>query len=190
MSMPTSYSTQAASSFTFSTLSGLAAAAHIPTRYNLADYELSMIYDDNSKFPHPKLIGTVFWQDYAIHVHLTAAEVDAMRECFYRILATRNGQTVCFVIGSVEYRIREDGYDSGLLDANGDLKVQFLPPLVAALDEEFLRRDEYVAGVVDPEALRQAVENEISVHVNSATPHPAYDIDAPSFYLIFENGLI
>mgnify|MGYP001074090410 CR=1 FL=1 len=44
-------------------------------------------------------------------------------------------------------------------------------------------------AVGDPEAVEELVEGLIDVHVNDATPHPAYD-DLPSFTLIFENGLV
>lgn len=30
----------------------------------------------------------------------------------------------------------------------------------------------------------------LTAHINSSTPHPAYDVDAPSFKLIFENGTV
>lgn len=30
----------------------------------------------------------------------------------------------------------------------------------------------------------------LEMHINSATPHPAYDVDMPTLNLLFENGLV
>jgi len=45
------------------------------------------------------------------------------------------------------------------------------------------------AGSVDPDLLDEAVEARLAAHVDSPTPHPAYD-EIPSLSLIFRNRLL
>lgn len=71
-----------------------------------------------------------------------------------------------------------------------------VPGGFALLDSEgnVLNGDGEVVGAVDPAqvvaAVEEAVEPVIGEHVDSETPHPAYDEGIPSLQLLFENGLI
>ncbi len=181
-----------ASSYSFTTTQGKGAEVRIPSRLNLSDYALVMLYDTNSRFQNAQQIGQVVYTGGQLLLSLTADEVNAIKDAFYRIRVDRpDGSSFALVEGSIDYRSLAEVEDSeGILDSQGQIKVQYLPALYNALAVEFLRRDEYVAGVVDPAVLDQAVVTKLAEHVNSATPHPAYDIDAPEFKLIFENGLI
>lgn len=56
----------------------------------------------------------------------------------------------------------------------------------------------YIKGIQDTVAdLETQISNidpgstaSLTAHINSPTPHPAYDVDIPSLSLIFENGLV
>jgi len=44
-------------------------------------------------------------------------------------------------------------------------------------------------GGMTEEAAQVLIDDNIGVHVNDTTPHPAYD-DTPSLVLLFNNGLV
>jgi hypothetical protein len=50
--------------------------------------------------------------------------------------------------------------------------------------------DLQVATGGDLGAVQELIDTSIAGHVQAAEPHPAYDTDAPTFSLIFQNGLI
>lgn len=175
--------------YSFSTNQGYGARAIIPTALDLSATELTIEVDDNSKFVTPESKGSVTYASGEIVIHLTAAEVDSLRNAFYRIWVTRGGQSSVLVQGDITYILRTPQQDI-LLDLDGNVRTEFVLPLTAALEETFLRRDEFVAGVVDPVVLNQAVDNKLSAHISSPSPHTAYDVDMQNLAILFENRLI
>lgn len=191
MSMPYVYPTKVVNvtSYSFTTYAKRAASIQIATRKDLSDFTLTMWVDKNSKFSNAVQRGSVQFINGNVVVSLTQSEVDEIKDSYYYIKADRGTENYQIAGGTITYRDAPVD-DSSLLDPDGSIRVEFVLPLVNALEDTFLRRDEYVAGVIDPEVLDAAVDNKLAAHVNSETPHPAYDIDAPSFKLLFENGLI
>ena len=175
--------------YSFNTYAGKAISVRITTNLSLATAVLSLWVDKNSKFSNETQVGSVQLVDGALVISLNQTEVDQVQDSYYYVRAVKGTETARVVSGQITYKV-EPVDDSSLLDENGNIRIEFVAPLVVALEDTFLRRDEYVAGVVDPEVLNAAVATQLDIHVNSSTPHPAYDIDAPSFKLLFENGLI
>jgi len=62
-------------------------------------------------------------------------------------------------------------------------RVGVSPAQIGAIVEEYLDAHPPAAGVSE-----QFVDDTVTAHAESATPHPVYD-DGPSLVLIFENGL-
>ena len=50
--------------------------------------------------------------------------------------------------------------------------------------------DLQVATGGDLDAVQDLIDTSVATHVQATEPHPAYDTDAPTFSLIFQNGLV
>lgn len=175
--------------YTFSSNEGHPAKVIIPTAFDLSSTDLTLELDRNSRFISPITKGSVIYENGEITLFLSAADVDALGDGFFRIWAQRNGQSTILVTGSVDYIPRNPDQEV-LLDLGGAVRVEFVEPLTVALEDVFLRRDEFVAGVVDPEVLSQAVDNKLAAHIQSPTPHTAYDVEMQKLAILFENRLI
>lgn len=177
--------------YSFSTSEGRSARVVVPTTLNLDSASLTVEVSRSSAFKDVIVSGFATYREGEIVINFTSEEVDALRDGYYRVKSVQDGQLSILLQGSVTF-IPFDGIidTGGLLDMDGAVKVQFIEPLTAALEEIFLKKEDYVAGVVDPVVLNQAVDNKLHAHIVAANPHDAYDVDMQSLAVLFENRLI
>lgn len=178
-----------ASTYSFPTTEGQSIRVSIPTALNLQSHLLVLEVDDSSSFRHARLSGNVSYVPGMLSINFTGAEVDEMKNCFYRVRAVREGVSYVLVEGAIDYNPYEGLDSGGVLNGSGQIKEALLPPLTVALESVFLRKDEYEDRVIDPVVLEQAVDSRLKAHIQSVTPHPAYDIDLQDLAGLFENRL-
>lgn len=117
--------------YSFSTKPGQPATAAISTKYNLTGYTLTVEVDDRSLFSSPSVVGTASFANGVVTLSFTAAQVDAIKDCFYRIKATRSSSTFYLTQGSISY-VEATSATGDLLNAEGYIKEEVLPPNLGA----------------------------------------------------------
>lgn len=123
--------------YSFTTRPGQGARAVIPTRYNLSSYALSVEYDDNSNFNSITTgYGTVTYANSRVTLDLSASDVDALKDTFFRIKAV-GAFTFYVTDGFINYvPLTDEEITVDLIDSNGYIKDSYLPPVdVAVLDQ-------------------------------------------------------
>lgn len=195
MTMATPYtfvtSPGTASSYSFKTYQGKAVGVRIGTKLNLSGSNLVLEFDRNSKFPAPMSIGAVTFTDGAIHIAMSAEEVDQLKGGVYRVRSVSPTHNYTLLAGIVDYEVAE--VESDLLDENGVLRIELLPleQIFDALDDMFLPRSEYAgSGGYDAGTIQGMINTSLLLHTQEATPHRAYDEDMESLTLLFENRLV
>lgn len=86
------------------------------------------------------------------------------------------------------HRFDPEAHYQYLRQEDGDNRYVQQPVLDAYATREYV--DEQVATGGDPAAVQEMIDTTVAVHVQATEPHPAYDTDAPTFSLIFQNGLV
>jgi len=175
--------------YSFSTTEGQGARVVIPTSLNLEGAQLIVEVAHNSRFTDAATSGTAVFRDGEVVINFSAHEINSLKDGFYRIKSFKDGQLGLLVEGAVDYSL-SSGEGNTVLDGAGEVRTEFIIPLTNALDEVFLKKEDYVAGVVDPEILNQAVDTKLAVHIESQTPHPVYDVEMQDLAILFENRLI
>lgn len=178
------------STYSFESHEGKPVALGIPTSLILSGAQLVVEVDSSSAFRNPQVRGSAVFSPGQVTISFSAAEVDLIKDASYRIRVDRPGSSFYLVTGDINYNPAQIEEGQDILDAAGNIRLETWPTVVNALTEVFLKKDDYVAGVVDPVVLQQAVADQMTAHINSPTPHPAYDVDMQDLALIFENKLI
>lgn len=92
-------------SYSFATKPGQPAAVQIATKYNLAGHTLSVEVDDKSTFLSPTVTGTAAYANGAVTLSLTGAQVDAIKDAYYRIKVVRPDNSAFYLThGTITYR--------------------------------------------------------------------------------------
>jgi lysophospholipase L1-like esterase len=103
----------------------------------LSSYALSVEYDDNSNFNSITTgYGTVTYANSRVTLDLSASDVDALKDTFFRIKAV-GAFTFYVTDGFINYvPLTDEEITVDLIDSNGYIKDSYLPPVdVAVLDQ-------------------------------------------------------
>lgn len=179
----------ATSTYAFSTDEGKPLDLDIATARDWTGSTFVLEVDDNSRFNNPRSVGTVTYRLGKLWVRLTQAEVDAIKDVSYRISVVRSTGPIALVQGSINYMEADKTFD----DEVANLVMNDHSTTRSLLDSEFLTREEYISrevGALDPVVLDRAVQTRLNEHIQSPTPHPAYDIEMQDLAGLFENRLL
>jgi hypothetical protein len=99
------------------------------------------------------------------------------------------GATPADITAAIEaHRADPEAHYQYLRWEDGDNRYVQQPVLDAYATKEYV--DLQVATGGDLGAVQELIDTSVAGHVQAAEPHPAYDTDAPTFSLIFQNGLV
>lgn len=90
--------------FSFSTKSATPANVAIRTSFDLTGSTLTVEVDSTSGFPKPTVRGTATYADSNVHLGFTAADVDAMKDAYFRIKVSQpDSKTFYLIRGVINY---------------------------------------------------------------------------------------
>src|SRR5690348_1160935 len=75
--------------FSFITNQGKGASEIIPNSKDYSGFTFVLEVDDTSQFSSPQQLGSVSYVNGDFHISFSAAEVDSVKDAYYRIVATR-----------------------------------------------------------------------------------------------------